>query len=224
MQRRDGQGRSIRNVTGNNKAAGGWKQSTLRDRWLHPPAAASTPCSSQGSGLGQLPYRREKEYQNRAVMARSIKSVMGNEGMKLLIISAVIVFVSQSVKLMLHLFRGERISKESLSWVYIWTGEFPSTHSAIIAGMIYVIGREDGLGLLFGFSIIIGALFIYGLLEDKKRHKLFEEYLSQSKDEAMQKIISDKRLLQFNGHELVDVVAGLILGLLVAILMNLFVL
>lgn len=144
--------------------------------------------------------------------------------MKLLIISIVIILVSQSIKFILHLFRGERISRKLLSWVYIWTGEFPSTHSAIIAGMIYVINREDGFGLLFGFSVIVGAVLIYSLLEDKKRHKLFEEYLSESKDEAMLKIISDKKLLQFNGHELADVVAGLILGLLVAILMDSFVL
>ncbi len=144
--------------------------------------------------------------------------------MKLLIISAVIIVVSQSLKLLIRLCRGERISNKLLSWVYIWTGEFPSTHSAVIAGMIYVVGREEGPGLLFGFSVIIGALFIYGLLEDKKRHELFEEYISQSKDEAMLKIISDKKLLQFNGHTLIDVVVGVTLGLSTAILADLFIL
>ncbi len=144
--------------------------------------------------------------------------------MKLLIISAIIIVVSQSLKLLIRLCRGERISNKLLSWVYIWTGGFPSTHSAVIAGMIYVIGREEGFGLLFGFSVIVGILFIYGLLEDKKRQKLFEEYIGQSKDEAMLKIISDKKLLQFNGHTLIDVIAGITLGLLIAVLVDLFIL
>ncbi len=140
--------------------------------------------------------------------------------MKILIISAVIIFVSQSIKLLFHLVRGGHVSKKTLSWVYIWTGEFPSTHSAVIAGMIYIIGKEDGFGLLFGFSVIIGALLIYGLLEDKKRYELFEEYISQSKDEAMLKIITDKKLLQFNGHAIIDVIAGITLGILLAFLID----
>ncbi|MEK7066951.1 MAG: divergent PAP2 family protein [Patescibacteria group bacterium] len=144
--------------------------------------------------------------------------------MKLLIISATIIFISQSVKLLIYLSRGEHISRKMLSWVYVWTGEFPSTHSAVIAGAIYTIGRDDGLGLLFGFSVVIGLLLVYGLLEDKKRHEIFEEYLNESEDKAMQKIILDKKLLQFNGHTFADVIAGLMLGLVVAILMDLFIL
>lgn len=86
--------------------------------------------------------------------------------------------------------------------------------------MIYIIGKEDGLGLLFGFSVIVGGLFIYSLLEDKKRHELFEEYFIKSEDEAIRRIVSDKKLLQFNGHALIDVVAGVVLGLLIAVSMG----
>ncbi len=140
--------------------------------------------------------------------------------MKLIILSVVIIFIVQSIKLLICLVHGEKLSKKMLSWVCIWTGEFPSTHSAVIAGMIYIIGKDDGMGLLFGLSVIVGGLFIYSLLEDKKRHELFEEYFINSKDESIRKIVSDKKLLQFNGHTLTDVVAGVILGLLVAVLMG----
>ena len=80
------------------------------------------------------------------------------------------------------------------------------------------------VGIIFGFSVVIGLLLVYGLLEDKKRHEIFEEYLNESEDKAMQKIILDKKLLQFNGHTFADVIAGLMLGLVVAILMDLFIL
>lgn len=144
--------------------------------------------------------------------------------MELIIISAVIIVISQSIKLLIYLAKGEKFSIGLLSWVYIWTGEFPSTHSAVLAGLVYTIGREDGFGLLFGFSCVVSGFFLYSLLEDKKRYKLKEEYFKNSKDEAILKIVSDKKLLRFNGHTITDIVGGIILGLVIVISMNMFIL
>ena len=105
----------------------------------------------------------------------------------------------------------------SVIWNYIWAGKFPSTHAAVLSGVLYAIWYEDGPSLLFGFCVIVSSLFIYIYIENKKRYHILESYFSKSNDTAIKNIILDKRLDEFDGHTVLEIIAGVVLGTVTAI-------
>ena len=137
--------------------------------------------------------------------------------MKLLIVTIIILAVSQSIKFLIFLYKGGKITKDSVFWNYIWIGKFPSTHAAILGGVLYTVWHEEGISLFFGFCTVISALFIYMLIENKKRYKILETYFSKSNDHAIQSIISDNKLNEFEGHTAREIIVGLVLGITLAI-------
>lgn len=143
--------------------------------------------------------------------------------MHLLIVVGVILVVCWCTKLLLFLSKGGKPSLHLFVWTCVWTGKFPSTHSAVLAGVMYSIWRTEGLSPLFGFSVVISAMNIYTLLENRKRYELLVPYLSQSNDPSLQSIAAHKKLDEFEGHTLTEVIAGLALGLVVAVLLELYV-
>src|SRR6185436_19567942 len=142
--------------------------------------------------------------------------------MQLIIVAAVIWVVSQSIKFLLFLFKGGKISLSSFCRIYIWIGKFPSSHTALLTGVIYTIWLKEGVSLLFGFSVVCAAIFIFTLWENKKRYELLKEYLIQSQDQSIKNIILDGKLDEFEGHTALEIVAGSILGFAVAAFMGIY--
>ena len=138
--------------------------------------------------------------------------------MSIILIAITAFAVSQTIKISTQLFQAGRLSWDLLGWELVWAGGFPSSHSAVIGATITAIAYADGYGLLFGLSVIVGILAICSLLESRKRELLYEGYFSQSSDGVMKKIIVDQKLLEFSGHTLVEIVAGLTIGVLIAVL------
>ena len=143
--------------------------------------------------------------------------------MKLILVSLIILLISQSVKFFVFLYRGGKISSNSLFWNYLWAGKFPSTHMAIMGGAIYTIWYENGPDLLFGLGIILTGIVFYILIENKKRYKLLEAYYSKSEDKSIRGIVNDGKLQEFEGHAAVEIISGFLLGLLVAFVYNIYV-
>lgn len=143
--------------------------------------------------------------------------------MKLIFVGAIIWVVSQSLKFLIFVFKGGKVTPASAFWIYVWIGKFPSSHTALLSGVTYTIWREQGTSLLFGLAVVCSAVFIFTLLENRKRYELLKVHIAQSRDEAIRNIISDGKLDEFEGHTLSEIIAGFVLGIAVATIVGIYV-
>ncbi len=139
--------------------------------------------------------------------------------MKLLLLALLILLVSNTIKFVIFLKNGGSISRSSLWWYYFWVGKFPSSHAALFSGVTYGVWYESGFSQSFALCIIISLFVMYTLLENKKRYELLESYYMKSRDEAFQCLVSERTIADFEGHHLADVVAGVVVGIGVAIIL-----
>ncbi len=142
--------------------------------------------------------------------------------MKLILVALIIWFVSQTIKFLLFAVKGGKITPSSFFWIYVWIGKFPSSHTALLSGVVYTIWREQGASLLFGFAVICSAIFIFTLAENRKRYELLSGYCTQSHDEAVRNIVLDGKLDEFEGHTILEIIAGVVLGVAVAALFGIY--
>lgn len=99
---------------------------------------------------------------------------------------------------------------DRFTWTFLWVGSFPSAHTAVLTSALYVVGLTQGIGAVFGFCLFVTIIIIYGLLEDHKRQIMYESYFDRSGDPALQKISTDKILLDFSGHHIFDIAFAVI--------------
>jgi acid phosphatase family membrane protein YuiD len=144
--------------------------------------------------------------------------------MKIIIVSLVAIAVTQIIKTVWFYWNKEAHKQHDFLWPSFWMGGFPSSHTAMLTSALYAIWKYDGPSLLFGLGVVISLLLIYGLLEDKKRQILFEEYFVQSGDSSLQKIVFENRLLSFSGHSLFEIISGGLIGIIVGVVMTTFLL
>ena len=142
--------------------------------------------------------------------------------MNIILASALAVLVAQFVKIVIFYVGPESHNRHSFLWPAFWMGGFPSTHAAILTSTLYTIWKYEGTSLLFGLGVIISLLLLYGLLEDKKRQILFNEYFMQSDDLQLQKMVTEGQLLSFSGHSFPEIIAGGLLGILVGMTMSMW--
>src|SRR5579863_7887783 len=105
--------------------------------------------------------------------------------MKYLVIPAIVLLLTQLVKFVIFIVRNKPWMGNRFVWSFFWLGSFPSVHSATLASLVYLIGKDTGLSPVFGVAVIIALMLIYGLLEDKKRQQLFEKYFLESSDQSL---------------------------------------
>jgi acid phosphatase family membrane protein YuiD len=139
--------------------------------------------------------------------------------MKFLLIPLVALFVNQLIKFIVQIWRKKKYLGNRIIWSLVWVGAFPSAHSAVLASCVYLIWLFQGFGPLFGFSVFVSIIIIYGLLEDKKRQVLWEQYFEKRRDVTIAKIVDTQVLIDFSGHTIVDIICGALLGLITAILL-----
>ena len=142
--------------------------------------------------------------------------------MKLLLLALLILLVSNTIKFIIFLKKGGSISRASLWWYYFWVGKCPSTHAALFAGVTCGIWYESGFSQFFALSVIISLFVMYTLLENKKRYELLESYYMKSNDHAFKCLVSERTVADFEGHHLADVVAGVVVGVAVAVIVYTF--
>lgn len=135
-----------------------------------------------------------------------------------------VLVLCQLIKLVIVLIKDPKISFTKLIWEGFWVGKFPSTHSAIISSSFYLLTKYSPDKSVIAFALIISLLFIYRLLEDKKRQQITEEYLSKSKDTEIQKIVTERKLLDFSGHTFTEVIVGILIGIICTSILDLSIL
>lgn len=140
--------------------------------------------------------------------------------MNLIIISFLVGILSQTAKFIFRLFGKRKKNLKGALWVYEWAGGAPSTHSAVLAAAIYSIAYYEGYNLLFGFAVIVAAVFIYNLLAERTKEELEEANLKKRGPRWASKIYDDGRLLDISGHTFFEVISGIIFGLVMAFILN----
>lgn len=132
----------------------------------------------------------------------------------ILLLAFVVWVISQSIKFIVRMVRGEPVSGDSLAWIYQWGGGAPSTHAAILTAVTYRTGQIEGWGMVSGAVAVVSLILLYNLAADRKKAEIFEAQLGQSGLEAMK---GDGRLLDISGHTVFELVSGAVAGIVISI-------
>ena len=144
--------------------------------------------------------------------------------MKFIIIPVIVIIVCQLIKLSILFFKErKKLSLKQIIWEGFWVGKFPSSHSAVLASSFYLITKYSNNASVTSFSFFVCLMFLYGLLEDKKRNEIMEMYFIKSNDIELKQIVLDRKLKEFNGHGYIELIVGIVLGvILTSVLDKLF--
>ena len=136
--------------------------------------------------------------------------------MKVLVVSAIAWVMSQGLKQVFYLMgRNRRIFTGDTNPKILLSGGMPSAHSAIVVSMAVFLGLQDGLNSsVFGLSVWLSIIVMYDAM--------MVRYSSGMQGEVLNKLIMEqgsklKKLRVAHGHTPVEVLAGAIIGIVVAI-------
>ena len=142
-----------------------------------------------------------------------------NNYMKLFLIPFIVLLVDQVIKFFVIIWKKRKIYGNRFVWSFIWAGQFPSAHTALIASCDTIIWRYYGAGPLFVFCFFVSLVLIYNLVASKKHEILMENYFSKSGDKVLVKIVKDQILMDFSGHTLTEILAGGVLGIVLTLIL-----
>ena len=136
--------------------------------------------------------------------------------MKVLVVPVVAWVISQGLKQVFHLMgRNRRVFSGDTNPKILLSGGMPSAHSAIVVSMAVFLGLQDGLNSsVFGLSVWLSIIVMYDAM--------MVRYSSGMQGEALNKLIMEqgsklKKLRVAHGHTPVEVLAGALIGAVVAI-------
>ena len=136
--------------------------------------------------------------------------------MKVLVVSAIAWVISQGLKQVFYLMgRNRRIFTGDTNPKILLSGGMPSAHSAIVVSMAVFLGLQDGLNSsVFGLSVWLSIIVMYDAM--------MVRYSSGMQGEALNNLIVEqgsklKKLRVAHGHTPVEVLAGALIGAVVAI-------
>ena len=136
--------------------------------------------------------------------------------MKTIIASATIAWIAaQAFKVLIGFLRYGSGEKQRMLWRIIWAGGMPSAHSALITASTITLLRSCGPGsCLSGFALVMMGIVIYD------RSRMFSIYRTfQRKFPVLeQEVRNDPLLRDLVGHRLPEIAAGILIGLVAALL------
>jgi acid phosphatase family membrane protein YuiD len=125
------------------------------------------------------------------------------------------IFCSWSLAEIIKFFVNFFIRKKSDFRIFLAYGGFPSAHSALVSSLVFSIFLVDGLNISFVIALVLAAIVIRDTITirkyiDKNSRHIF--YLSNNKIKT-----------NFISHSILEIVAGLILGILVPLIIYLLI-
>lgn len=127
-------------------------------------------------------------------------------------------FVAQAIKILLELLRSKKLKLGLL----MSSGGMPSSHSSTTTSAAVAIGLYQGFDTpLFALSAVLAMVVMYdaaGVRRSAGRQAEVINRLLDSIDNIGIKL--DKKLKEALGHSPVEVFAGGILGIVIAVIMN----
>lgn len=129
---------------------------------------------------------------------------------KVLIIPAIVWFISQLIKLIITLITERRLVFSQL----VSMGGMPSAHSATVTALAITIGKTQGWGSpLFALSVFFALIVMYDAGGVRRTVGTQSVVLNKILDELLKGNLEfDERLREFIGHTMLQIVIGAMLG------------
>ncbi|HTI14261.1 MAG TPA: divergent PAP2 family protein [Dictyobacter sp.] len=126
--------------------------------------------------------------------------------------------VAQVLKTILELIKQRKLVISRL----VSSGGMPSSHSALVTGLATAAGREVGVSSpIFAVAVVLASIVMYDAAGVRRAVSIQARILNQMIDEAFQgSPMAEKRLRELIGHTPIQVFAGAILGICIALLVT----
>ncbi len=140
-----------------------------------------------------------------------------------MLMSAVVGWVvAQVLKTLIDMWLNKSFSAERL----VGSGGMPSSHSSTVCALVTAAAYTYGLGSAeFAVSFVLAAVVMYDAMgvrrETGKQAKLLNMIMEQQFF-TFDNELFQKRLKEFVGHTPLQVAAGAVLGIVIAVIMELF--
>jgi len=142
-------------------------------------------------------------------------------------VSIITVLLTQFLKLPVYYY----ISKKWIPSILFSTGGMPSSHCAFVSALTLSLALTEGSASpLFAISFVFAGIVIHdalGIRREAGKHaavlndmkKEFYDIINElNKGKAKNKLIVDKRLKELLGHEPLEVLSGIILGITIVLI------
>jgi len=128
---------------------------------------------------------------------------------KYVIIPLLCLVMCQLIKIIIESIKNKRISFKR----YIGgSGGIPSSHTTLITSITTLIGIDNNFeGALFGLSIVVLYIVCYDSIKLRNEVEKHSKILNKMTNENLQEEI---------GHDLIEVIVGLLFGIIVTLLLN----
>jgi acid phosphatase family membrane protein YuiD len=142
-------------------------------------------------------------------------------------VSIITVLLTQFLKLPVYYY----ISKKWTPSILFSTGGMPSSHCAFVSALTLSLALTEGIASpLFAISFVFAGIVIHdalGIRREAGKHaavlndikKEFYDIINElNKGKAKNKLIVDKRLKELLGHEPLEVLSGIMLGITIVLI------
>ncbi len=131
--------------------------------------------------------------------------------------------IAQVLKTMIHMFFTKKFVAERL----VGSGGMPSSHSATVCAMVTATYIEYGSsGYPFAFALILAIIVMYDAIGVRRetgiQAQLLNDMIRVFEEMGRKELSAHDKLKEFVGHTPLQVLAGAILGILIAILIYQF--
>ena len=126
--------------------------------------------------------------------------------------------IAQLIKIIIDL-----VKYRKLNWSLLFaTGGMPSSHSSLVVSLATAVGLREGFGSsVFAVATVLAFVVVYDA-QGIRRQAGYQAHIINVMLENIENtgIKLDKNLKELLGHTPVQVIGGVILGILVALLLN----
>jgi len=138
---------------------------------------------------------------------------------KIIIITISTMLFAQILKFIIH----SLIKRTIDEGILVSTGGMPSSHSALVTSLVCSIYIYDGVGYPFVISLILALVVIhdsFGVRYEASKHAK-DINIVKAKLNLIDNIeTEEKKLKESLGHKPIEVIAGIVLGVIMAIIGN----
>lgn len=148
-------------------------------------------------------------------LGNMLSSVIGNVNIKLAIIA---MLIAQALKMVFYYWQHKKINFR----VFVRSSGMPSSHSAAVMALSTSIGINEGWNsAVYAVAIVFSCIVMYDAAGVRQAAGKQARVLNKIVDDLFSsKGLNEDRLKEFIGHTSLEVVFGLILGMVIAFFGN----
>lgn len=138
-------------------------------------------------------------------------SIMTN---KIILSCLISIILAQALKMIISSIKKKRLDFS----VLLWTGSMPSGHSAVVGTLVTSVYLIEGVSSLFALSCVLAVMVIYDSLTIRKTVGHHTSILNEILKAL--KLHHKYSVRELAGHSFTQILAGLLIGIAVALVVN----